>query len=152
MTMGDDGALPLVIEIARKNRDTLARGAATARQLVDDNARQLAALEGYYSEYLTRHGRTPDSESLALRNFQAFIARLELAIDQQRITLEHHRGRALALKGEHTLAALRVKSLEALASARAAEAQRAVQRQERKQEDEHASRAARNPGRLGIAL
>lgn len=149
--MADASPLPLVIELARKNRDSIARSAATAQRLVDDNQAQLASLERYHADYLARSARTPESDMAALMNFQAFISRLELAIGQQRATLDHHRGRAIALKGEHTRASIKVKSLEALAAAREAELRRAAQRVERKLEDEHASRMVRQGSLLGSA-
>lgn len=143
--------LPLVIELACKSRDSLARSAATARKLVDDNQAQLDSLERYHADYLARRSQAPESDAAALRNFQAFISRLELAIAQQRVTLEHHRARATALQGEHTRAAIKVKSLEALAAAREAEVRRAANRIERKLEDEQASRMVRQAGLLGAA-
>ncbi len=141
-----DGPAPLalVIELAAKSRDAIARQAATAAKLEADAKAQFEALEKYHADYLARAARRPEHDAVSLRNFTAFIQRLELAIGQQRGVLEHHRVRVEALRAEHTRAALKVKSLEKLAAAREAEARRAADRVERKLEDEHASRAVQH--------
>lgn len=142
MTMDGPAPLALVIELAAKSRDAIARQAATAAKLEAEAKAQLEALEKYHADYLARSARRPEHDTVTLRNFTAFIQRLELAIGQQRGSLEHHRARVAALNAEHTRAAIKVKSLETLAAARLAEARRAAGRAERKLEDEHASRAA----------
>ena len=134
--------LALVIELAVKSRDAIARQAATADQLLTDARTQLDALNRYHADYLARSARRPEHDAATLMNFNAFIQRLEMAIDQQRTTMAHHEARAAALKAEHTRAAIKVKSLETLAATREREARRAADRAERKLEDEHASRAA----------
>jgi len=134
--------LALVIELAVKSRDAIARQAATAQKLVTDSRAQLDALHRYHADYLARSAQHPEHDSATLANFSAFIQRLEMAIVQQRTTLEHHETRAAALKAEYTRAAIKVKSLETLAATRQSEARRAADRVERKLEDEHASRAA----------
>ena len=102
---------------------------------ITDHSIQTAAREAAFSMPL-------EHDSATLANFSAFIQRLEMAIVQQRTTLEHHETRAAALKAEYTRAAIKVKSLETLAATRQSEARRAADRVERKLEDEHASRAA----------
>ncbi len=134
--------LALVIELAVKSRDAIARQAATAEKLVIDARTQLDALHRYHGDYLARSARRPEHDTATLRNFNAFIQRLEMAIVQQRTTMEHHETRTAVLKAEYTRAAIKVKSLETLAATRQAEARRAADRAERKLEDEHASRAA----------
>jgi flagellar FliJ protein len=143
--MDDTSPLALVIELAARSRDAIARQAATAEQLVTDARTQLDSLERYHGDYLARSAKRPEHDSATLMNFTAFIQRLELAIDQQRASLGHHRTRVAALKAEHLRAAIKVKSLEALAATRQAEACRVADRAERKLEDEHASRSARAP-------
>ncbi len=140
--MADASRLALVIELAARSRDAIARQAATAEQLLVDARNQLESLQRYRTDYLARSGNRPEHDTARLLNFTAFIQRLELAIDQQRASLEHHQARAAALKAEHLRAAIKVKSLETLAAMREAGVRRAALRDERKLEDEHASRAA----------
>ncbi len=136
--------LPLVISLAEKARDAIARQAATAAKLVEEARTQLEALRRYRGEYLARSVRQAEHDAAELANFAAFMGRLEAAIAQQERTVEHHRARAEALRGEWTKAAIKVKSLEALAAARARDARVVAGRLERKAEDEHASRIARD--------
>jgi flagellar FliJ protein len=147
--MAEDSPLPIVIEIARKNRDSVARSAATAQRLVDENLAQLASLERYRADYLARGASASESDVAALVNFQAFMGRLELAIGQQRAAVEHHRARVASLKDEYLRASVKVKSLETLAASREAEGRRAAARLERKVEDEQVSRAIRYGTVLG---
>jgi flagellar FliJ protein len=143
MNMEDASSLGLVIEIATKARDAIARQAATARNLEHEARAQLRELERYHAEYLVRSARQAERDAAAMRNFAAFIGRLEVAIGQQRATLAHHEARANALQAEHTAAAIKVKSLETLAAGRAAAQRRDAERRERRLEDELANRSHR---------
>ena len=141
--MSNASPLALVLDLAVNSRDAIARQVATAQKLVDDGQAQLVSLTRYHGEYLARAGNQNQLDAATLINFNAFIERLETAIQQQRNTVEHHRARVEALKADHVRAATKVKSLEQLAAARVAEQRLVEARAERKLEDEHATRAAR---------
>lgn len=142
--MSPSSGLALVIDLAVNTRDAIARQLATAQKLVNDAQAQLESLQRYHGEYLSRAGRQHERDAASMINFNAFIDRLEAAIEQQRAAVAHHRSRMAALKTDHLQAAVKVKSLEQLAAIRAAEERLAAERAERKLEDEHASRAGRH--------
>lgn len=149
--MSQHSPLPLLIELANNERDAVARQLATAQRASADNETQHKSLQSYQDEYLLRLGRTRQSGAAELRNFQAFLAKLELAIKQQAAAVEQHRLRVSTLKGEFTRISIKAKSLEILHHQRLRSAGQREKRREQSLEDEHAARMALRPLVFGTA-
>ncbi|MCU0868806.1 MAG: flagellar export protein FliJ, partial [Burkholderiales bacterium] len=117
--------------------------------LRDGALRKLADLQRFRDEYFDQRARalTDGVAAARVRDYDQFIARIGDAIDQQRaelVRLEATRAQALA---QWQALERRRKAFDVLA-ARHAETERLREgRAERKVEDEHAARIARDRGR-----
>jgi flagellar FliJ protein len=117
------------------------------RRLADAEAR-LAELAAYHGEYQRAfRQRAEDGTSITkLRDFQAFLARLELAVDQQEKIVAAAREAVAAQRRNWQGAARQVKAVESVVDRwRRAEVKEG-ERREQKETDERAQRAALRGG------
>lgn len=126
-----------------------------AREL-GEAQRQLADAEGRLRELRTYHGeylgafrkRAEDGTSIrALRDFQAFLARLETAMRQQEQLVAQARERAAGSRGNWQNAARQVKAVDAVVGRWEKVEARAMDRRDQKESDERAQRLT--PGGRG---
>lgn len=113
------------------------------RQLADAEAR-LVELRTYHGEYLGAfRKRAEDGTSIrALRDFQAFLARLETAMQQQEQLVVQARERAAGSRRSWQGAAQQVKAVDAVVDRWEQVEARALDRREQKESDERAQRMA----------
>lgn len=119
----------------------LAQLMATERQASD----RLAMLERYHEEYRSaflerlKEGITTD----AWRNYQAFLAKLDAAIDQQRAIAEQSSAQTEAGRNDWMHQRNRGKAIDALTERHHNRQMRVMNRREQKMLDEHAARGTR---------
>jgi flagellar FliJ protein len=147
--MPEHSPLPLLIDLAHNDRDAIMRQFGTAQRLLSDNEAQLQSLQAYQTEYLARLNRTSHSGASQLRNFHAFLVKLETAVAQQAAAVEQHRQRTKALGEELTQINMKIKSFEVLLDKRKLVALQKTRRNENKLEDEHAARMVRSSLAVG---
>jgi flagellar FliJ protein len=113
------------------------------RRLADAEAK-LAELKTYHGEYLqTYRKRAEDGTSVTrLRDFQAFLARLELALAQQEKIVAQAREQVAQQRRNWQGAARQVKAVETVVDRWRHDEQKAGDRREQKESDERAQRAA----------
>lgn len=111
------------------------------RHLADAEAR-LVELRNYHGEYLGAfRKRAEDGTSIrALRDFQAFLARLETALQQQEQLVVQARERAAGSRRSWQGAAQQVKAVDAVVDRWQQVEARAQDRREQKESDERAQR------------
>ena len=75
-----------LIEIVEKQLDAAAKALGDANIVKDESIRNLSILEGYLSEYISRLEEVLSRgiDSIALQNYQRFIAGLVSTIEKQK--------------------------------------------------------------------
>ena len=88
--MAEKRPLALLAELAQERRDAAGRRLGRSLAALKDSESRLALLEGYRDEYKQRYARTGKSGAgpEELRNFRAFLERLDTAVTQQRAEVE----------------------------------------------------------------
>lgn len=114
----------------------------------EENAKgRLQLLEQYREEYAQKmreavaEGVTPHT----LRNYQDFLARIDEAIGQQRLTVQRARLGTLAGQAEWREQSKRLKAIDTLSQRHHAREQYRENRQDQKQQDEFVARKYRQP-------
>ena len=123
---------------------------ARARELGDGQKRlaeaeaRLTELSTYHGEYLQAYRqRAEDGTSVTrLRDFQAFLARLEQAISQQRQVVTVARDAVAAQRRNWQGAARQVKAVESVVDRWRRDEAKAGERRDQKETDERAQQAA----------
>lgn len=134
-----------LLDLAQTRTDDAARQLGELVAAERDLAQKLKMLEDYRHEYqgrfvdAARDGLSPD----ALRNYGAFLARLDDAISAQRRIVDQSRHKTA--EGQQTWLAQRnrLKAFDTLSQRHQAEQLRDETRQEQKMSDEHAARRGR---------
>jgi flagellar FliJ protein len=113
------------------------------RRLADAEAR-LVELRNYQGEYqgAFRQRASSGQSVLALRDFQAFLARLEGALQQQELLVAAAREQAAGSRRSWQGAARQVKAVESVVDRWQAAEARTGDRREQKESDERAQRSA----------
>lgn len=141
-----DRMVPVQRVLGEAERDRARALGDAQRRLADAEAR-LAELRAYQEDYQGAfRRRAEDGTSIrALRDFQAFLARLDEALRQQEQLVANAREQAAGSRREWQGAARQVKAVESVVDRwQSAEAQ-AGERREQKESDERAQRTARRP-------
>lgn len=139
--------LAMLIELAVTSRDAAAaRRAQAAASLAQANA-QLEVLRGYARDYERRAQTTLTNgvDVAAQNNLRAFAAKLEQAIEAQRLEVQRRTAALAAADEELQQMHKRAKSLQALAERRRADARQQLARREQKSQDEIARSARDRP-------
>lgn len=139
--------LAMLIELAVTSRDAAAaRRAQAAASLAQANA-QLEVLRGYARDYERRAQTTLTQgvDMAAQNNLRAFTAKLHQAIEAQRLEVQRRTAALAVADDELQQMQKRVKSLQALAERRLADARQLLARREQKSQDEIAQSARDRP-------
>jgi flagellar FliJ protein len=137
-----------VQQVLEHSEQARAREFGEAQRRLAEAEAKLAELSNYHGEYLQAYRkRAEDGTSVTtLRDFQAFLARLEQALDQQHKVVAAAREQAQHRRSNWQGAARDVKAVESVVGRwRSAEA-RAGERREQKDSDERAQQAASRAG------
>lgn len=143
----DSTNLSMLIELAVTSRDAAAaRRAQAAAELAQAQA-QLDLLRGYARDYERRAQTTLTQgvDMAAQNNLRAFTARLQQAIEAQRLEVERRTTALAAADDELLRMHKRVKSMQTLAERRLADARQALARREQKAQDELAQSGHARP-------
>lgn len=98
--MASPSQLATLIDLAQRETDDCAKRLGAALKALDDCRQKLDMLSGYRDDYAQRfeasmsNGITP----MAYRNFQAFMVKLDSAIQGQQQVVEHAQARAARMK------------------------------------------------------
>lgn len=142
--MASSSQLETLIMLAKRDTDDAAQRLGAAIQAVADAAQKHQMLIGYRDEYVKRFeaaqaaGITP----MAYRNFQAFMGKLDNAINGQRDVLRYAETRSAQEKLAWQDCERKRMSYTTLSDRAAAEALRLEAKRDQKQMDEHAARQA----------
>lgn len=139
--------LAMLIELAVTSRDAAAARRAQAATALAQAQAQLELLRGYARDY-ERRAQTTLTQGIdmaAQNNLRAFAAKLQQAIDAQRLEVQRRADALAAADEELRQMHKRVKSLQALAERRLADARQALARNEQKTQDELAQSGRERP-------
>lgn len=139
--------LAMLIELAVTSRDAAAARRAQAATSLAQAQAQLELLRGYARDY-ERRAQTTLTQGIdmaAQNNLRAFAAKLQQAIDAQRLEVQRRSDALAAADEELRQAHKRVKSMQALAERRLADARQALARNEQKTQDELAQSGRERP-------
>ncbi len=139
-----DRMAPVQRVFGNAERDRARELGEAQRQLAESEAR-LRELHTYHGEYLGAfRKRAEDGTSIrALRDFQAFLARLEAAMRQQEQIVAQARERTSGSRRSWQGAAQQVKAVDAVVDRWHKAEVQAGERRDQKDSDERAQRAAR---------
>ena len=139
-------SLAMLIELATTSHDAAAARRAELQQRVQDAQAQLEVLRNYAHDYVQRAQvqMAAGCDPAAQLNWRAFALKLDQAIDAQQIEVRTREEHLVAGETELRQAMRKLKSLQALAERRLAQAQQLAQRIDQKQTDEIA-RTMRDP-------
>jgi flagellar export protein FliJ len=143
----DDANLAMLIELAATSRDAAAARRAQAAAGLAQAQEQLEVLRGYARDYERRAQTTltQGTDIAAQNNLRAFTARLQRAIEAQRLEVERRAAALATAEDELRQMYRRVKSLQALAERRRAQTRQKIARREQKALDEIAQSARERP-------
>ncbi|MFN7222183.1 MAG: flagellar export protein FliJ [Burkholderiales bacterium] len=138
-----DTIFSVLVDMAQRERNTTSKRLSEAKARVDAAQAQLDALEKYRAEYNERQRARMISagSSEGMRNFNAFVIKLESAIKQQKRELDNLQLKYDEVKAAEQNAQKRVMSFETLMDRRAEEARQISLLAERKLEDERSASA-----------
>lgn len=130
--------LGMLIEVAVTSRDAAAARRAQAAASLAQAQAQLEVLRGYARDYERRAQTTLTQgvDMAAQNNLRAFTAKLQQAIEAQRIEVQRRTAALAVAEDELQQMHKRVKSLQALAERRRADARQRLARREQKTQDE----------------
>lgn len=135
-----------LLDLARKRTDHAARSLASLHAKEHDAAQQLQLLLAYRDEYFTRfHASAAKGvEHDTLRNFQAFMQKLDAAIEEQRKVVADTRHGVHAGQSHWRAEHQRLKSYDILAERDKAAETRRLHWREQQEQDEHAAKVHRH--------
>lgn len=133
-----------VQQVLEQGEQTRARELGEAQRRLAEAEAKLAELTTYHGEYMQAFKRrAEDGTSVArLRDFQAFLARLEQALAQQQKVVALTREQVAAQRSHWQGAARQVKAVESVVDRWRSVELRVADRREQKDMDERAQRAA----------
>jgi len=140
-----DTIFSLLVELAEKERNTTSKRLADANAGVTAARAQLDMLERYRTDYQDRlrNRQTTAAGAESLRNFNAFILKLDSAIAQQTRELELCEGRCRDVMEAERVAQRKLHSFETLRERRSEEARIVQQLSNRRIEDQAAANSVR---------
>lgn len=136
-----------VQEVFKASERDRARELGDAQRRLAEAEQRLAELRAYQSDYQGAfRKRAIDGTSIrSLRDFQAFLARLDEALRQQEQIVNKAREQAAGSRQDWQGAARQVKAVESVVGRWKVAEARAGERREQKETDERALRAALRP-------
>jgi flagellar FliJ protein len=140
--MASRSQLETLMNLARRETDDAAKRLGAALKAVADAEQKYQMLLGYRDEYAKRFeaaqaaGITP----MAYRNFQAFMEKLEVAVQGQQQMIKHAEHRSAQEKTAWQASERKRMSYSTLNDRAAAEALKLEAKRDQKQMDEHAAR------------
>jgi flagellar FliJ protein len=137
-----------VQQVLEHSEQVRAREFGEAQRRLAEAEAKLAELSSYHGEYLQAYRKRAEDGTRvnSLRDFQAFLARLEQALSQQENVVAQAREAVQSRRSNWQGAARDVKAVESVVDRwRSAEA-RAADRREQKESDERAQQAALRAG------
>lgn len=143
--MSENFPLQRLLDLAHDRTDDAARRLGELIGAEKEDDRKLELLRQYRSEYqerfmeAARQGMGPD----AWRNFSAFLARLDEAIEQQERIVEAARGRTVAGQQAWLAERNRLKAFDTLSRRHDKVQQRKEAQREQRLTDEHAAKQGR---------
>jgi flagellar FliJ protein len=142
--MASQSQLQTLIELAQRETDDAAKRLGAALKAVAEAEQKHDMLIGYRDEYVKRFeaaqaaGITP----MAYRNFQAFMGKLDNAINGQQEVIRHAEQRSVQEKQAWQASERKRMSYATLNERAAAAALKVEAKRDQKQMDEHAARQA----------
>ena len=142
--MASPSQLATLIDLAQRETDDCAKRLGAALKALDDCRQKLDMLTGYRDDYAQRfeasmsNGITP----MAYRNFQAFMVKLDSAIQGQQQVVEHAQARSENEKMRWQLAERKRMSYTTLNNRAQEQALKLENKRDQKAMDEHAARQA----------
>ena len=142
--MASPSQLATLIDLAQRETDDCAKRLSAALKALDDCRQKLDMLSGYRDDYAQRfeasmsNGITP----MAYRNFQAFMVKLDSAIQGQQQVVEHAQARSENEKMRWQLAERKRMSYTTLNNRAQEQALKLENKRDQKAMDEHAARQA----------
>lgn len=142
--MASPSQLATLIDLAQRETDDCAKRLGAALKALDDCRQKLDMLSGYRDDYAQRfeasmsNGITP----MAYRNFQAFMVKLDSAIQGQQQVVEHAQARSENDKMRWQLAERKRMSYTTLNNRAQEQALKLENKRDQKAMDEHAARQA----------
>ena len=142
--MASPSQLATLIDLAQRETDDCAKRLGAALKALDDCRQKLDMLSGYRDDYAQRfeasmsNGITP----MAYRNFQAFMVKLDSAIQGQQQVVEHAQARRENEKMRWQLAERKRMSYTTLNNRAQEQALKLENKRDQKPMDEHAARQA----------
>ena len=142
--MASPSQLATLIDLAQRETDDCAKRLGAALKALDDCRQKLDMLSGYRDDYAQRfeasmsNGITP----MAYRNFQAFMVKLDTAIQGQQQVVEHAQARSENEKMRWQLAERKRMSYTTLNNRAQEQALKLENKRDQKAMDEHAARQA----------
>lgn len=135
-----------VQRIAEDAERVVARKLAQAEHRLSECEKKLSELKRYHDEYAAGFaGRaSAGMGAMALRDYQAFLARLNEAIKQQTAVVQRATAECESVRSEWRLAARKTKAVGHVREKWLAEERLEIQRREQIDTDERAQRAKRN--------
>lgn len=148
--MQDTSTVDLLIDMARKKRDDAAQALAGANARHQEHGVKMRLLETYLAEYHERQRGLAATNVLVLANFHAFLAKLEVAVSQQRVELAASAQRTVVKREQWEKALRHCKSMELVQQRRVQVERGHAARAQQKHHDELAARLSRQP--MGMAF
>jgi flagellar FliJ protein len=142
--MASRSQLETLMNLARRETDDAAKRLGAALKAVAEAEQKYQMLVGYRDEYAKRFeaaqaaGITP----MAYRNFQAFMEKLEVAVQGQQEMIKHAEFRSAQEKTAWQASERKRMSYSTLNDRAAADALKVEAKRDQKQMDEHAARQA----------
>lgn len=142
--MASRSQLETLIDLARRETDAAAKRLGAALKAVQDQEQKLQMLIGYRDDYATRFEQTlmAGMTPMAYRNFQAFMGKLDNAINGQQDQVRQAERRSEQEKTTWQVAERKRMSYTTLDNRAQQEAQRLETKRDQKAMDEHAARQA----------
>lgn len=143
--MSRRNALPLLIELRRRERDRVAAVAAQAQRDAQNAAGTLRMLDGYRHDYMARSPKvsTQTTDPGRLQIHDAFVGKLGEAIDDQKGRLGILEQRETVQRAALAEQERRLKALEILSERRESQRRRRLETLDQKMNDEFAALAHR---------
>ncbi len=135
-------ALQSLLDLAQVRSDAAAARLGAVNERVREMEQRLALLHAYRQEYAAHLERAVKSgiPSVGWRNFRDFLSRIDLAIEQERDSLEHVKREAETNHRSWRTEQSSVRSFDALRERHRTAERKSEARQEQKEQDSLASR------------
>ena len=133
-----------VIKVAKNRESEAARVLADGQRVVQERRQRLAELRSYREEYRNRYKKqgSVGMNAQQLRTFRNFLAKLDLAVEQQEQLVNAAQRDLEQKKSKWMEKHFRTKALDNVRGRYLSQEQRAEQRAEQKESDERSQRAS----------